>query len=132
MANVPSISDAEWEVMNLLWDSAPTPMTAAEVVAQLAGHKHWSPKTIKTLLNRLVKKKALTFDADGNRYLYLPAVKREECVRSESRSFLNRVFGGATGPMLAHFVSESKLSPKEIAELKRLLIEKQPRDRSRE
>jgi BlaI family penicillinase repressor len=132
MPPLPSISDAEWEVMNLLWASIPDRLTAADVVAGLAGRKDWSPRTVKTLLNRLVKKKAVNFDADGNRYLYYPAIKRDECVRNETRSFLNRVFGGAMGPMLAHFVSHSKLSSQEIAELKRLLAEKQQRDRSRE
>ena len=132
MSSLPSISDAEWEVMNLLWASIPDRLTAADVVAGVSGRNDWSPRTVKTLLNRLVKKKAITFDVDGNRYLYYPAIKRDECVRSETRSFLNRVFGGATGPMLAHFVSQSKLSSQEIAELKRLLADKQQRDRSRE
>src|SRR5207248_950413 len=109
MRDNPTISEAEWEVMNVLWATAP--LTTNEVVDQLEGRKAWSPKTVKTLLNRLVKKKALAFETEGNHYLYRPAVKREECVRSESRSFVDRVFGGAVGPMLVHFVSQSKLLP---------------------
>src|SRR5436305_1698014 len=128
----PPISDAEWEVMNACWSAAPRPLAANEVVEALAGRRPpWNPKTVKTLLNRLVKKGALTFDTEGNRYLYRPAVRREQCVRSETRSFVDRVFGGAVGPMLVHFVSQSKLSPAEIEQLKRLLEQKAaPRNRT--
>lgn len=125
MPHLPPISDAEWEVMNACWSAAPRSLAANEVVEALAGRRPpWSPKTIKTLLNRLVKKGALAFDTEGNRYLYRPAVRREECVRSETRSFVDRVFGGAVGPMLVQFVSQSKLSSAEIEQLKRLLDEK--------
>src|ERR1700683_5264489 len=102
MAFPPTISDAEWDVMQVLWVKAP--LTANDVIEQVAAKKNWSPRTVKTLLNRLVTKGALTFRAEGNRYSYSPNVSREECVRSESRSFLRRVFGGEAGQMLAHFV----------------------------
>ena len=118
----PSISDAEWEVMNVLWSR--WPLTANEVVAALAGKNEWNPRTVKTLLNRLVKKKALAFEVEGNRYLYRPMVERAFCVRHEGQSFLNRVFGGAAGPMLAHFVEDAKLTESEIAALKKLLNRK--------
>jgi BlaI family penicillinase repressor len=76
---------------------------------------------VKTLLNRLVKKKALRFEKSGREYLYEPAVSEKACVRAESESFLQRVFGGALQPMLAHLVEERKLTPKEIKELKQIL-----------
>lgn len=117
------ISAAEWEVMNVLW-SAAGPMTAGDVIAALAGRRDWSPRTVKTLLNRLVGKGALGFDADGKRYLYRPRVSREACVRTEGRSFLSRVFGGAIGPMLIHFAAEAELSPEEVAALQRILAGK--------
>ena len=69
MADEPSITDAEWEVMNVLWDAA-GPLAADEVVGRLAGRKSWSPRTVKTLLNRLIKKGPLAFEAEGKRYLY--------------------------------------------------------------
>ncbi len=122
MDALPTISEAEWEVMGVLW--ANSPLTANEVVDQLIGRKAWSPKTVKTLLNRLVTKKALAFDTQGNRYLYRPAIQRDQCVRGESRSFLDRVFGGAIGPMLTHFVNQSDLSAEEIETLQKLLAEK--------
>ena len=125
MAHPPAISDAEWDVMQVAWAAAPQPVTANEVVAKLAGRKGWNPKTVRTLLNRLMNKGALAVEAQGKRYLYRPAVTREECVRQESRSFLSRVFGGAAGAMLVHFVNETPLTAEEIAQLKKLLARKE-------
>src|SRR5947209_20479499 len=115
MPNLPSISDAEWEVMNVLWGQSP--LTANDVVGRLAARRGWSPRTVKTLLNRLVNKHALTFEAQGKRYLYYPVVSRDQCVRAESRSFVARVFGGALGPMLAYFVSQADLHAEEVEPL---------------
>ena len=122
MKKLPAISDAEWEVMNAVW--ADSPVSSAEVVERLSRAMDWNHRTIKTMLNRLVKKGALLFETEGKKYLYRPAVKREECVRSESRSFLSRFFGGTVGPMLVQFVSQADLSAAEIEELKRVLAKK--------
>ncbi len=126
MATSPNISEAEWEVMRVVWDSGQkNSITAQQVVDALASRKDWSVRTIKTLLNRLVKKNALGFEEEGKRYRYWPKVTQEQCVRFESRSFLERVFGGEAGPMLNYFVSTAKLSPQEISELKRILSKKE-------
>jgi BlaI family penicillinase repressor len=117
----PRISDAEWEVMRVAWDKGA--VSAQEVVAALAD-RDWSPNTIKTLLGRLKTKGALSHEARGKAYVYRPAVRMEDCVRQESQSFLDRVFGGASAPLLAHFVRRAKLSPTEIDELKKILGEK--------
>jgi BlaI family penicillinase repressor len=109
--------------MDVCWQRSP--LTANDIVDELARrHTDWEPATIKTMLNRLVKKGALRFKAEGKRYLYAPAVTRDACVRTEGRSFLDRVFGGAAGPLIAHFVEDAKLSKDEIAELRRLLDRK--------
>ena len=123
MPPLPAISESEWDVMNVLW-AADAPLAASDVVARLASVRDWSPRTVKTLLNRLMNKGALAFDAQGKRYLYRPRVTREQCVREETRSFLSRVFGNAPGAMLLHFVAQAKLSPEEIEALKRLLDKK--------
>jgi BlaI family penicillinase repressor len=120
MAKNINISDAEWEVMRVLW-AAPGAVTASQVVDALAGRREWNPRTVKTLLNRLTKKGALAFEARGKVYWYRPAVAQEECVKSEGRSFLARVFGGDGGAMLVHFVKNTRLTPEEVAELKRIL-----------
>ncbi len=118
----PTISDAEWQVMEAVWSNAPA--TASDVVDRLAAHTDWNPRTIKTMLNRLVKKGALGFEADGKRYRYEPKVSRQTCVRAQSRSFLSRVFGGATGAALLHFVEEHDLSAEEVEQLRRVLARK--------
>lgn len=118
-AKVPKISDAEWAVMALLWERHPR--TASDLAAALEGPTGWKPATVKTLLTRLVEKGAVRFRKDGKQYLYSPAVEQSRCVRAESRSFLDRVFGGAVAPMLAHFVGERELTPEQIAELRRVL-----------
>jgi BlaI family penicillinase repressor len=129
MAKPPAISDAEWEVMNVLWDAAPHSLSAGDVIERIPQTKDWNPRTVKTLLNRLIKKRALTFTRDGKSYLYRAAVGRDQCVRAVSRSFLARVFGGNVGPMLAHFVTEAELSAGEVEHLQRLLNQKRPHSR---
>lgn len=119
MARLPQISDAEWDVMTVLWETSP--IAGAEVAERLQAH----PKTVKTLLGRLVKKGAVTFREEGNRYLYAPLHPRERFVEQASRSFVNRVFGGDATPALVHFVESVDLSGDEIEELKRLLERKQ-------
>ena len=119
--DLPRISDAEWDVMQAAWRRAE--FTAQEMIEELA-HRDWSPRTVKTLLGRLLAKGALAHEARGKAYVYRPAVKREDCVRQETESFLDRVFGGAAGPLLAHFVKRGRLSAEDIADLRKLLDEK--------
>jgi BlaI family penicillinase repressor len=120
MSQIPRISDTEWEVMNILWGQSP--LSAARVIAALqAADPSWNEQTVKTLLNRLMKKQALGYQKDGRAYLYRPLVGKQECVGAVSESFLTRVFGGSLQPLLAYFVESRKLSPAEIAELKRLI-----------
>lgn len=121
------LSDAEWEVMKVLWQRAP--LTASEVIDALAEPMQWRPNTVKTLLGRLVKKGALRFEQEGNRYIYRPAHSRERYVRREAASFLDRVFSGETAPMLVHLVRGARLKKEEIEELRRLLDEKEEKSR---
>ncbi|MFO1437372.1 MAG: BlaI/MecI/CopY family transcriptional regulator [Verrucomicrobiaceae bacterium] len=120
MPAAPDISDSEWAIMEALWESSP--QTASEVTKTLRASMNWAENTVRTLLTRLVEKGALKTaeNASGTR-TFIPAVKREACVRAESQSFLDRVFGGAAKPLLVHFAQNSKLSPDEIKELKKLL-----------
>ena len=123
MKPIPKISDTEWEVMKVLWAKAP--LSASEILEALGAEDEWHPKTVRTFLNRLVKKKALSFRQEGRAYLYRPLVQEEECVKAVSGSFLERVFSGSLKPMLAHYVKHQKLSAPEIRELKRLLEEEE-------
>lgn len=117
------ISESEWQVMSLAWEK--TPVTTAEIVETLSQRNAWHPRTIRTLVDRLVRKGALEVRRDGKRYLYTPKVSQKTCVRQESQSFLERVFGGEPALMLLHLVKESDLSKEEIRELRRLLSEKE-------
>jgi predicted transcriptional regulator len=115
------ISSAESLVMEALWQKQP--LAAEEVVAQIAAVQGWSEATVKTLLNRLLKKKAIAAEKDGRRYLYRPLVAREAYLQSESQGLLDRLFDGRLAPLVSHFSQSGKLSPQDLAELKRLIEE---------
>ncbi len=106
--------------MRLVW--AHHPITAAEIIARLtATDPSWHPKTARTLLARLVEKKALDYEERGRVYVYEPRVTEAECVAAASGSFVERVFGGSLTPMLAHFIEQKRLSREELDELRNLL-----------
>jgi len=122
MKKLPKISESEWLVMQVLWSKSP--LTANQVVEELTKKTKWKPKTIKTLINRLLKKGAIKFQKEGRKYRYYPAVSESKCVRTETRSFLRRVYRGATRPMLAAFLEDAELSIDDVAELKKILEQK--------
>lgn len=120
--NSPSISESEWLVASEIW--LEEGLTAAEVAARLADKTAWKQKTVNTFLARLVTKGVLFARPEGRAFRYFPKIPREHCVRRESESFLQRVFGGAVAPMLAHFCETSDLSDKEVARLRKILKRK--------
>jgi BlaI family penicillinase repressor len=119
---LPAISDAELVVMKVVWDRPP--VTANRVVEALANESDWKPKTIQTLLSRLVRKRALAFERRGREYWFRPLINAEDFVHAASRSFLHRLFDGELAPFLACFVEREELSPAEIKELRRILDNK--------
>ena len=121
MKKTPNISEAEWEVMKVLWKSSPA--TANDIVKKLSGKTHWKRETIRTLINRLVQKKALGFEKQGRQYHYYPLVTEAECVKAETKSFLKRFGKSSVEPMLAAFVEEENLSPERLGRLRRILKE---------
>jgi len=124
MTKIPKISESEWKVMKVVWASDRA-LGAYDIIQMLAHTEDWRPETVKTLLNRLVKKGALGYKKYKNLYLYFALVSEAECLRAESESFLARFFDGALEPMLAHFVEEHPLTPAQIRELKRILDRKE-------
>ncbi len=119
---LPRIAESEWRVMQVLWEKGP--QTANDVVQALAGEVQWKPRTVKTLISRLVKKGAIQFKEEGMRYRYSAAVAESECVRSETKSFVRRVYQGAMKPALAAFLENADLSAQEIRELQEILEQK--------
>ena len=115
----PPITDAEWDVMDVLWQRAP--LTAQDVHGALAERRDWSLGTVKTLLTRLLKKGALRHVEDGKRFQYRPAVTKRACIRAAGKDLLRRVGPGAESPLLAFFLKESRLDRDELRELRALL-----------
>lgn len=113
------IGDAELAVMEVLWDEAP--LTAAEVAGRVPRDRGWSFRTVKTMLSRLSAKGVLAHQEDGRRYLYRPAIAREDYVDQESGRLLDRMFGGRLTPLVAHLAERDRLSPADIAEIEALL-----------
>src|SRR5690349_13830511 len=101
MSKVPAISEAEWKVIKILW--ARFPQAANEIIEAVAPQEDWHPNTVKTLLARLHRKKAVRVQKEKNHFLYFPLVSEADCVQTESESFLLRIFGGAVKPLLMHF-----------------------------
>ncbi|MFA6230206.1 MAG: BlaI/MecI/CopY family transcriptional regulator [Rhodanobacter sp.] len=116
-----AISEAEAVVMDVLWGKAPR--TAEEILAEVGPAQNWQEGTVKSLLNRLLRKNAVHAERDGRRYLYTPLLLREQYVQQESKGLLDRLFGGRVAPLVAHFSEQRKLSKKDIAELRKLLKE---------
>jgi len=122
MGTTKRISEAEWIVMKIIWKEFP--LTAAAVIKYLEGKMAWHPKTVKTLLHRLVAKHILGTEKQGREYLFRPLISEAQCVKTEAQSFMNRVFDGALHPMLVHFVKNERLSKNEIQELQKILRDK--------
>jgi len=118
------ISEAEWQVCQELWRHSP--QTANEIAELLAESNGWSPRTVRTLINRLVKKNVLGYESLGREYNYFPLVGRDECVAAYTQSFVERVFNGAAGALVAAFIKQQRLSAREIADLKAILDGESP------
>ncbi|RVU35691.1 BlaI/MecI/CopY family transcriptional regulator [Rheinheimera riviphila] len=115
------ISPAELEVLKILWQQAP--QTANQVVDALADASQWHEKTVKTLLNRLVSKGAVSFEKDGRAYLYSPVLQQQDYQYKESQSFIARVFAGRIAPLVAGFAASTTLQATDIDELKQLIAD---------
>ena len=118
MSKAPDITESEWKIMKVLW--AKSPLGAYDIIEALA-REQWHQNTIKTMLARLTKKKALKVTKYKNLHLYSPLITEEDGVHAESEDFLQRVFGGAIRPLLVHFARRQKLTKADIEELKRIL-----------
>lgn len=125
MGNLPQISEAEYKVMKIVWDHAP--VSTNEVVERLVKVKDWSPKTIQTMLLRLVKKKVLTYHKESRVFVYEPLVKKEDYISDESSSFLKKFYDGNLRSMVLNFVEQDRLSEEDIEELKEILENRKKR-----
>ena len=115
------ISAAESQVMEAVWRSGQ--LTADEIVAQVGEPQGWGEATVKTLINRLLKKKALVSERSEGRTRYRALVSRADYVQGESQGLLDRLFEGQLSPLVAHYAKHKALSADDIARLKRLIEE---------
>lgn len=121
------ISGAESHIMEAVWTRGP--LTAEDIVQTVGPAQEWGEATVKTLINRLLKKKALASERSGGRALYRALVSREEYVTGESQGLLDRLFGGQLAPLVAHYAQHRALSPTEVERLKKLIAELDTDDR---
>lgn len=122
MAALPQISEAEFEVMKIVWKYAP--VNTNEITEHLTRTTSWSPKTIQTLIKRLVNKGALSYEKQSRVFVYTPLVDMNEYIGQESSSFLNRFYDGNISKMLSAYIESDKLSKNEIDTLRSLLNNK--------
>ncbi|WOH36209.1 BlaI/MecI/CopY family transcriptional regulator [Thalassotalea fonticola] len=115
------ISKAEFEVLEALW--ANYPASASDIISKLNEEKTWHDKTVKTLLNRMVKKAAISFEKQQRHYLYSPLLERESYTYKEGKSLVERFFGGRIAPLVAGFAKTEKLSKDDIDELKKVIAQ---------
>ncbi len=119
MCKIPKISNAEWEVMKIIWNNYE--ITSTNIIQALKDKADWKSSTVKSLINRLLNKKAIGFNKLGNEYFYFPLISKDECIILESHSFINRVFNGSIKSMLLTFVESKEISETDIEELKNIL-----------
>ena len=117
------ITEAEWEVMAVVWDR--TPVAASMVVEALEPRKQWTLATVRTLLQGALVDQPPQQESEGKRYLYTPLISMAECARRESESFLDRLLGRAPSEAVLHLVKRADLSREDIQELRRILRNKE-------
>ena len=121
--SLPRIAAAEWPVAEAVW-TAGRPASSIEIVERLSGESARHPKTVRTLLHRLVQKRVLVKERRGRLDYYFPRLSRSEYLELETRSLLERLFGGRRIALLEHYLSQgSDLTPAELATLRERLAE---------
>ena len=118
------ISDSEWKVMEVLWEKSPL---LSKQIVEIIDDKEWSKATVKSLINRLLKKEVIGYSIQGNSYLYYPLIEKKEALHEEKKYFINKIFQGSSKDFLMNFVKEAKLTHEEIEELKNILDMKDTR-----
>jgi len=120
------ISGAESQIMDALWRRGP--LTPDGVVAEVGEAQGWAPGTVKTLITRLLRKKAIEGRREAGGYLYRPLISRGDYVQSESQGLVDRLFGGEVAPLVAHFAEHRALTPRDIRHLKSLIAKLEDED----
>jgi BlaI family transcriptional regulator, penicillinase repressor len=115
------VSPTELKVLKVLWENSP--LSANQIIDALENVESWHSRTVKSLINRLLKKKAIAYKQGGNRYLYYPLLNKNEYLKKTSQGFIQGLFAGKISPLVAHFVKHEQISKEDIQELKNILEE---------
>ncbi len=126
MKHLPQISEAEYEVMKVLWKYAP--ISTNEVTEKLSKTSDWSPKTVHTLLKRLVLKEAITYRKESRVFVYTPLVKEQEYLKKANDHFLNRFYNGKISSMVTNYLNSEHMTSEDLEELRRLLLNEHGED----
>ena len=113
------ISEAEMQLLQLLWDDSP--LGATELAERVSADRGWTLTTVKTLLSRLVSKGAITAKPQGRKFLYAPAIERDDVAATQARGLIDRLFGGRVSPLVAQLAEQKQLDPDDIAELEAII-----------
>lgn len=119
MNEIPQISNAEWEIMQVIWQQAP--VRSVDVIRTLEDTKDWKPKTIKTLIRRLLDKGVISYTTEGNAYVYHVEIEETAYIDKETNNFLSKIYNGSISRLMLNFVKDKKLSNDEISELIKIL-----------
>ena len=122
MDKLSGLTNAEWMVMDVIWTEKH--VKAKQIIEILSGRTDWKPKTVKSIINRLLSKGIITYEQVGKEYIYYPELERDECVKIENDTFLQRVHNGLIKQMLVSFLDQHNLSESEIQELEQILHER--------
>lgn len=125
----PKITEAEWTVMRVFWQLGEASL--GDVVRALEDQLDWKPRTVQSLMRRLVEKGALISESQGRDFRYRPAFTQDECQLDEGKTFLQRVFDGRLTPFVAAMVEKEEISRDEIRELRALLDEAEKKTSTR-
>lgn len=128
MATPTDITNAELIILKVLWESSP--LLSADIVSRVQRHEDWHEKTIKTLLNRLVKKQAVSFEKSGRAYQYFPAIKKAEYQQAISSRLIDKVFSGRISSLVSGFAQHRNLSNEDVASLKQIIAEWEQQERN--
>lgn len=122
MGKLPQISEAEYEIMKILWSEYP--LSTNEVTERAQKSHSWNQKTIHTLLSRLTAKHVISYEQRGRMYYYFPLISQKKYLEQENHIFLNRFYNGEVAPMLSSLLSNAELSESDLKNLYEIINSK--------
>ena len=115
MGKLPQISEAEYEIMKILWEEYP--LSTNEICERAQKNHSWNQKTIHTLLSRLNNKQVISYEKRGRMYYYSPVISQNKYLEQENHHFLDRFYNGKAAPMLSALLSNEKISDSDLKEM---------------